>query len=45
MPMAMKTTSFASNSPPSFSEKSFSDYHMYTLSQPVNLNESSQKQV
>jgi hypothetical protein len=30
---------------PSFSEKSFSDYHMYTLSQPVTLNEASQKQV
>lgn len=30
---------------PSFSEKSFSDYHMYTLSAPVTLNESSQKQV
>lgn len=23
---------------PSFSEKSFSDYHMYTLSEPVTLN-------
>ncbi len=30
---------------PEFSEKSFSDYHMYTLSQPVTLNEASQKQV
>lgn len=30
---------------PSFSEKSFSDYHLYTLSRPVTLNESSQKQV
>lgn len=30
---------------PSFSEKSFSDYHMYTLSEPVSLNDNSQKQV
>lgn len=30
---------------PSFSEKSFADYHLYTLSRPVTLNESSQKQV
>ena len=30
---------------PSFSEKSFADYHLYTLSKPVTLNESSQKQV
>ena len=28
-----------------FSEKSFADYHLYTLSRPVTLNESSQKQV
>jgi hypothetical protein len=32
-------------SAPSFAEKSFADYHLYTLSQPVTLNESSQKQV
>jgi len=30
---------------PSFSEKSFSDYHLYTLSAPVTLNDNSQKQV
>lgn len=30
---------------PSFSEKSFSDFHMYTLSEPVSLNDNSQKQV
>lgn len=30
---------------PEFSEKSFADYHMYTLSETVTLNESSQKQV
>ena len=30
---------------PSFSEKSFSDYHLYTLSEPVTLNENEQKQV
>lgn len=29
----------------SFSEKSFADYHLYTLSRLVTLNESSQKQV
>lgn len=29
----------------SFSEKSFADYHLYTLSRPVTLNEASQKQV
>lgn len=31
--------------PPTFTEKSFADYHLYTLDQPVTLNESSQKQV
>lgn len=30
---------------PTISEKSFSDYHMYTLSSPVTLNDNSQKQV
>jgi len=30
---------------PSFSEKSFSDYHMYTLSELVTLNENEQKQI
>jgi hypothetical protein len=30
---------------PSFSEKSFSDFHLYTLSEPVTLEENSQKQV
>ena len=29
----------------SFSEKSFADYHLYTLSRPVTLNTASQKQV
>lgn len=33
------------NAAPSFSEKSFSDFHMYTLSEPVSLNDNSQKQV
>lgn len=32
-------------SAPSFSEKSFSDYHMYTLSQPVTIDENSKKQI
>ena len=35
----------AADSAPSFSEKSFADYHLYTLSALVTLNESSQKQV
>lgn len=30
---------------PAFSQQSFADYHLYTLSEPVTLNESSQKQV
>lgn len=44
MPMMMMDSAPAP-APPSFSEKSFSDYHLYTLSAPVTLNESSQKQV
>ena len=28
-----------------FSQKSFADFHLYTLSRPVTLNESSQKQI
>ena len=44
--MAMATTaSFGIAAAPSFEEKSFADYHLYTLSKPVTLNESSQKQV
>lgn len=35
----------AAPAPPSFSQKSFADYHLYTLSSLVTLNESSQKQV
>lgn len=35
----------AMNGSPSFSEKSFSDFHLYTLSEPVTLNDNSQKQV
>ncbi len=42
MPVAMMARSAPA---PSFSEKSFSDYHMYTLSEPVSLNDNSQKQV
>lgn len=42
--MVMQEDAFAGRAP-EFSEKSFSDYHMYTLSQPVTLNEASQKQV
>jgi hypothetical protein len=30
---------------PGFSEKSFADYHMYTLGRRVDVNESSQKQI
>lgn len=44
MPMAAPAA-MEMNSAPSFSEKSFADYHLYTLSAPVTLNESSQKQV
>ena len=35
---APRSASLKSSSAPSFSEKSFSDYHMYTLSEPVSLN-------
>lgn len=35
----------AAGGAPSFSEKSFADYHLYTLSRLVTLNQSSQKQV
>ena len=44
-PQAMAFRTVASSAPPTFSEKSFSDFHMYTLSQPVTLNDNSQKQV
>ncbi len=37
--------SMSAPSAPSFSEQSFADYHMYTLSEPVTLNDKSQKQV
>jgi len=30
---------------PTFKEKSFADYHLYTLSETVSLNDNSQKQV
>ena len=45
MPMAMTAMAMPAPAAPSFSEKSFADYHLYTLSAPVTLNESSQKQV
>lgn len=35
----------AMNKSPSFSEKSFSDFHLYTLNEPVTINDNSQKQV
>ena len=35
----------AMSSAPSFSQKSFSDFHMYTLSQPTSINDNSEKQV
>lgn len=41
----MEKDAAAGAAPPSFSEKSFADYHLYTLSAPVTLNQSSQKQV
>lgn len=37
--------SIASAPAPAFEERSFADYHLYTLNQNVTLNESSQKQV
>jgi len=37
--------SIAHKPAPTFSEKSFSDYHLYTLSDPVSLNDNSQKQI
>ena len=43
--MAMAMNDGAAAAPPAFAEKSFADYHMYTLSQRVNLNESSKKQI
>jgi hypothetical protein len=43
--MAMMDGAPMARSAPSFSEKSFSDFHMYTLSEPVDLEENSQKQV
>jgi hypothetical protein len=41
-PVAMMS---AASAAPTFSEKSFSDFHLYTLSEPVTLEENSQKQV
>ena len=40
-----KTRKASEKGAPEFSEKSFADYHLYTLSQPVTLAEESQKQV
>lgn len=42
---SVNTLAMATPSAPTFSEKSFSDFHMYTLSEVVTLNENSQKQV
>lgn len=47
-PMAFASVARAgavNSAPPTFSEKSFSDFHLYTLSEPVTLNDNSQKQV
>ena len=46
-PVFFKSAALVADSAPapSFSEKSFADYHLYTLSAPVTLNEQSQKQV
>ena len=38
-------TTAVGNSVPTFEEKSFADYHLYTLSETVSLNDNSQKQV
>lgn len=45
MPMMAMADGVAASPPPAFSEKSFADYHMYTLSKRVNINESSKKQL
>jgi len=42
---AVRGFGITAKSAPSFTEKSFADYHLYTLGRPVTLNESSQKQV
>lgn len=42
---SMRTFAMAGAPGSGFTEKSFADYHLYTLSRPVTLNESSQKQV
>ena len=42
---ATTTTSATTQKAPTFSSKSFSDFHLYTLSDPVTLNDKSQKQV
>ena len=47
-PFALEAVAFkgaVADDAPSFSEKSFADYHLYTLSRPVTLNDASQKQV
>lgn len=37
-PVAFFARSAVADGAPSFSEKSFADYHLYTLSRPVTLN-------
>lgn len=44
-PIYAKSYGLAGGAAPSFSEKSFADYHLYTLDRPVTLNESSSKQI
>lgn len=44
-PMGIMAQSAAAPAPPTFEEKSFSDYHMYTLSSVVTIDEQSKKQI
>lgn len=43
--MAMEASMSDAAAPPEFSEKEFFEYHLYTLSQPVNLPQNSTKQL
>ena len=45
MMMVMEMADAAPAAPPSFSSKAFSDFHLYTLSELVDIEDKSQKQV
>lgn len=42
---AMEADAAVGSAPPAFAEKSFFEYHLYTLDQPVNLPNNSTKQI